>query len=295
MDGPRDVGGRGSTTPEAHAGADRQSCGKIFVEKLVPGAPEIAHPVDTEKYERQICFIYAWFFEMWERIRVDGANPGQPGHQARVELQTLLFNTIGQVLGVAEKSNAGVAKKWAGELLAIIGVSLGKYDKHSDKLKENTDYAEMKKKLSGKALTSALFPTYVCGIAQQELETAEEHRERLLLLRECGNDWPSDARWQGIPEEYWVAMELREFSVNSESQWLEFLCPLIEKKIDVSKLPPFKVRPYDEEPTSYNCRTGKTSLGGAKKNRKRYRSDSSETVRDHLRVLARLRDAGLLH
>src|SRR5262245_9083918 len=268
---------------------------EIFVKKPVPGAPEIARPDDGERYERQMALVIAWFLEMWERMSLSDDEPGQPRHEARVELQTLLLNTIGQVLRVGVSEKDGLAKKWAGELLAIIGVSISKHDQHDEKLKANSAYAEMKKKLSGKGLTSALFPTYVCGIAQQELKTAEECCRRLLLLRErYGDGWALEARWEGILEEYWPAMQLPDFSQESEPRWWKFLWPFIEKRIDVSKLPLLGRRQYDEQRVSHNVRTGKTEMRPTEKtSRERYPSDSPRTARCHLMLLARLRDAGI--
>jgi hypothetical protein len=287
--------GGGSSTRRANNHQAPSGCGKNFGQNsLVPGAPEIAHPGDRERYERQIAFITAWIFEMGERMRIDDDKPSQPGQEARAELQSLLLNTIGQVLRVARGSKDGVAKKWAGELLAIIGVSTDKHDKYDKKLKANAAYAEMKKKLNGKSLTSALFPTYVCGIAQQELEKAMTYRKRLLLRK----GWPPalTAEKRKIPKAYWLTMNLPEFSMQTEPQWWEFLCPLIGKKVDLSKMPPLKRREYNTERWSYSSRTGKVEVReGEKKIRTRYRSDIETTAHDHLKLLARLRDAGIFY
>ena len=123
-------------------------------QKLRPGAPDIAHPNDVEKYERQAAFVTAWFLEMLERVE---SAEEESAHAARCELQTLFLNGLGQWLRVALDKKESAANRWAGELLAIIGVSIGKHDK---KLVGNGAYVEMKKKLSGKGLTCALFPTY---------------------------------------------------------------------------------------------------------------------------------------
>jgi hypothetical protein len=256
--------------------------------KLRPGAPDIAHPEDGERYERQAEFVTAWFFEMLERLE---STDEKSAHAARCELQTLFLNGLGQALRVALDEKESTANKWARELLAIIWSGIGKYDK---KLKAYAAYAEMKKKLSGKGLTSALFPTYVCGIAGQELKTAEQCRRSLSLLREgCGNGWAMEARWQGILEEYWPTVELPEFSVKEEPTWWEFLKPLIQKKIDLSKMPPLKLREYDR--VKVFMRNGKAEMRESeKKIRKRYPSDSETTARDHLKLLARLRDAAIL-
>lgn len=270
-----------------------------------PGAPDIAHPGEKGKYERQLAFIASWFSEMWERMELDDEKLAQRGHEARCELQTLLLNTIGQVLRTALKSS-GRPKKWAGEFLAIIGVSTGKQDKKLRRV--NTAYVEMKKKLSGKGLTSALSPTYVCGIVQQEFKKAGRYRERLLRLKAgdgadwkrvvkhhgiqkehlpdflkgaVDEDWKDMARRQKIPEAYWPSMKLPDFGNAVLTSWWEFIWPLIQKKIDVAKLD-----------SRHKLARANTESGGTL-HRKRYASDSQKTARYHLQLLARLGDAGL--
>ena len=152
----------------------------------------------------------------------------------------------------------------------------------------------MKKKLSGKGLTSALSPTYVCGIVQQEFKKAERYRERLKVLKAgCGEGrkpewlsipgkpprllshgskgWQEVARGQRIPQVYWSSVKLPDFSVKSEPKWWKFLWPLISKKINVRKL---------------NSRYQMA--------RTRYVADSGTTAHDHLKLLARLREKGVL-
>jgi hypothetical protein len=255
------------------------------------GAPDIAHPGEKGKYERQLAFIASWFFEMWERMELDDEKLARPGHEARCELQTLLLNTIGQVLRTALKGR-GRPKKWAGELLAIISVSTGKQDKKLRRV--NAAYVRMKKKLSGKSLSAALFPKYIGEIMQRELKRAERYRERLMVLKAgCGEGrkpqwlsipgkpprllshgskgWEAVARGQRIPQVYWTSVKLPDFSVKSARKWWEFLWPLISKKIKVPKL---------------NSRYQMA--------RKRYVADSGTTAHDHLKLLARLRDKGVL-
>jgi hypothetical protein len=218
----------------------------------VAGAPEIAHPDDGERYEQQIALVTDWFFEMWERMSLNDGKPGQPGHEARYELQTLLLNTIGQVLGVAQKSKAAVANQWAGEFLSIIGESIRKHDKKLCKV--NAKYAEIKKKLSGKSLASAFSPKWIGKIVQRELKEAERHQKHLLLLKEAyGKKWKEAATRESIPEAYYATAHLPElrkkkFQDNTKAQvylektekrWWEFLWPLISKQIN-AKLPKIK-------------------------------------------------------
>jgi hypothetical protein len=69
---------------------------------------------------------------------------------------------------------------------------------------------------------------------------------------------------------------------------------MIQKKIDLSKLPPLKLREYDTVQVS--MRKGKGEMRESeKKIRKRYPSDSETTAHDHLILLARLRDAGIFY
>jgi hypothetical protein len=244
----------------------------------VAGVPEIAHPNDSERYERQMAFVIGWFLEMWERMSLTDDKPGQPGHEARCELQTLLLNTIDQVSRVARSKKNSSVKLWAVELLAIIGVGARK---HHKKLKTNAAYAEMEKKLSGKSVTAALLPKgRVQWIVQRELEKAQDYRKQLLLLSVIDNrkipeaerrrfgllkDWrEAAAKHNKIPEEYWPLRKFPDFSEKSEPQWWGFLWPRIQKKIDVVKLD-----------SHY------------KLTRKRYLADSDATAHDHLKLLAR--------
>jgi hypothetical protein len=228
------AGGNPALSKEAKTRSQR---GKNFGPQLEPSAPDIAHPIKRRAYERQMGSIYGWFVETLERTE---NMDGEAAHAARGELQALLHKCISNLLRIALKSTRGDARRWAGELLASMRVSI---EKHDRKLKANAAYAEMKKKLSGKSVTSALFPTYVCGIAQQELKTAERYRNRLLLHKPCAPALAAVKR--EIPKAYWRTMKLPEFSVKHEPTWWKFLKPLIWKKIDLSKMPPLKLREYD--------------------------------------------------
>jgi hypothetical protein len=231
----------------------------------VDGVPEITHPDDSERYERQLGLVYAWFFEMWERMSL---NDDQSGHEARVELQTLLLNTMGQVFRVAQKSKAAVAKKWAGELLAIIGERIRKHNKNL--CKANVRYAEMKKKLSGKSLASVFFPKWIGQIVQRELKEAELHQKHLLLLKVAyGKKWKEAAKRESIPEAYYATAHLPElrkkkfqndtkakvYLEKAEKRWWDFLWPLISKKIE-AKLPKVK-QSFEHSGTFYPSRYDK--------------------------------------
>jgi hypothetical protein len=107
-----------------------QGLGEIFMKKLPPGAPEIAHPRDAEKYEWQMAFITAWFTEMVERVESDDDEPAQG---ARDELQTLWLNALGTLLKLAMEKRDSSMKQWAGMLLASIFVSIYKHDSEKGK------------------------------------------------------------------------------------------------------------------------------------------------------------------
>jgi hypothetical protein len=244
-------------------------------------------------YEKQLALVYDWFFKMLEWVE---SGDEKTAHEARGELQTLFLSLLGQLIRLAKKKD-NATKRWTGEVLAIIGVSI---EKRAKKLrKTNAAYAEMEKKLSGKGLTSALFPTYVCGIVQRELRKAERYSKKLVLLKAtCGKGspekvvifpdgkgghvrhvveqarkgWKQVAREQKIPEAYWPLLKLPEFSEKWEPEWWEFLWPRIQKKIDVAKL------------------DARYKLAS-----KRYPSHSYTDARDHLRLLARLRDTGVFY
>jgi hypothetical protein len=272
-----------------------------FVRALLLDAPSAARGElkalfeELLPYEKQLALVYDWFFKMLEWIE---SGDEKVALEARGELQTLFLPLLGQSMRLAKrKKKDNATERWAGELLAIIGVSI---EKQAKKLrKANAAYAEMEKKLSGKGLTYALFPTYVCGIVQRELRKALQYWKKLLLLKAmCGKGsaervvilpdgkgghvrrvveqalkgWKQVAREQKIPEAYWPFLKLPEFSEKSEPEWWDFLWPLIMKKIDVAKLD-----------SRYEMA------------RKRHPSDSQKTARDHLILLARLRDTGIFY
>jgi hypothetical protein len=254
----------------------------------------------------------AWLLKMFERAG------GKKTHAARVacnNLNDIVLNSISYALGFALRGKNSIAKRWAGELLASIFVSI---QKHDEKLcKTNAAYLKEKKKLGKKLRTNVVLPkSPVVKVVQRELKKAKRYRERLLIFRRMlprdvafiiedkkaieerkrtekpgalvrlsrdvlrtgevnksvpvAEYWKEVARRRRIPEEYFVTVELPDFSVKSEPQWWKFLWPLIRKKINVAKLE-----------SRYRMA------------RKRYVSDSETTARDHLKLLARSRDAGI--
>jgi hypothetical protein len=209
----------------------------------------------------------AWLLEMFERVG------GKKAHAARVagnNLNEIVLNSISYTLSLASRGKNSIAKQWAGQLLASIFVTIEKH--HKKLIKTNAAYLKEKKRL-GKLRINVLFPkSSTSKTVQGELKKAESHRKRLLLLKgTSGGRWKTVAGKRRIPKKYFVTVDLPEFSVKSEPQWWEFLWPLIRKKINIPKL---------------DLRY--------KMARKRYASDSEKTARDHLKLLARRSDEGVL-
>jgi hypothetical protein len=274
---------------------NRHPAGKISYKKaasdLEPGAPDIAHPAEAKKWERQTTFFTAWCFEMLERV--DGIDE-IAARGARRELAFFLRKSAGVLLICALKATRRTAREWAGKLLANI---YQKIEKHDKKLRvTNAAYRQEREKFAGKSFSAALFPKgEVCKVAQQELLKARRYYGELRLFKEAfGRGWEPSAESGNVPKEYWPLVDLPEFSVKSVGEWSDFLWPLIEKKIDVSKMPPLKMREYDTVNVAHNPRTRKTEVSaGRKTHRKRYPSDSENTARGHLQLLAKLSDKGL--
>jgi hypothetical protein len=240
---------------------------------LKKGAPEIAHPSNREAYEYQLSLITAWFFEMWERI---GSDDEKAAHEARVELQTLFLNFLGQLLRLAYAKKGSATNKWAGATLASVGVSIGKHDLKL--VKANAAYREEKEKLAGKkkrgekqpgkkSLASVFFPKWIGQIVQRELKETERYQKHLLLLKTAyGKKWKKAAKRESIPEAYYATVHLPElrkkkFQDNTKAQvylektkkrWWKFLWPLISKKIK-AKLPKVK-QSYKHSGTLYPSR-----------------------------------------
>jgi len=231
-------------------------------------------------FEKQLALIYAWFFEMWERVKIDN---GAVAEEARADLQTLLLNSVAQLLPLGLGRKQCKAKQWAGIMLASIGASVWKHDEKLSKA--NNAYLDEKKKV-GAFRADVMFPeSPVIKLAQAELKRAIHYRKRLLLIKAVGKKVPPQFRWeaiarkQRIPEKYFATVKLPEFSNGSRSQWCDLLWPLISEKIDPSKLPKLAKRDIN----TYDIKT-----------RSRYLSDSQKTVCDHFATLARLRDSGVL-
>jgi hypothetical protein len=247
--------------------------------RLVPGAPEVAHPSEKEKYEHQIALIYAWFLETWERTASDDENAA---HSARAELQTLWLNALGALLKLALEKKDSSVKQWAGMMLASIFVSINKHDSEKGKTrrelsKTNEIYRREKSRL-GKLRTDVLFAANLTATVWRELRITDSFRKQLRRLKAVSH-WKTEAERQCLPKAYWPCVKLPEFTEESVPQWWKFLWPLIIKKIDTSGLRP--LAQFDPE------------TGGVKP-RKRYPSDFQHTATGALLTFARLKDKGVL-
>jgi hypothetical protein len=92
-----------------------------------------------------------------------------------------------------------------------------------------------------------------------------------------GNEWRPWARRWRIPQKYWDAVDLAEFSVKSEPEWWKFLWPLIKK---------------NKPNLLAKLREGKFASRGIRF-KSRWASYGKE-FRNVLRTLARLRSGGIL-
>ena len=243
--------------------------------KRVPGGyPQIAHPTNTAEYQRQYCFVYDWFFTMLERLKGDDA---EAAHSAIEALEGPFLGFTSILLGLAKAGKDKTVKQWAGRVLASIGCSI---QKHDQKLSNANKAYRLEQKKMGKLRVDVVFPKPIGTIVQRELKKAERLRNLLLMIQETNGRYAREVmKGQHIPESYWPTMNLREFSVKSEPQWWKFLWPLIRKKIDVSKMPKLMKHNHQD---------------GGIKERIRYCSDSQKACRDHLKSLARQRNAGIL-
>jgi hypothetical protein len=251
----------------------------------VPGGyPAVADSADEAAYEWQRSFVYGWFNEKLERLKGDDVNAAR---SARAALEPL-FLEFTALLDFAEAGRDEATKQWAGRLLANIWKRI---EKHDEKLcAANPAYRQERARI-GSLRTDVLSPrSKITRIVQQELATAFKKRRRLLMLREevkkavkehSGREWRKEWRkviaqlGDALPEEYLPTLKLPEFSGKSEPRWWKFLWPRIRKKIDQLKLNPL---------AQHDLKSGGV------KARKRYKADSETTARDHLKLLARLKD-----
>jgi hypothetical protein len=245
---------------------------------------------------------------MLERVEGDDKKAAR---RARGELQTLFLNGVAQFLRIALGETDGAAKQWSCQLLANLFVGIGKHvgkvriEKPHRRLWQTVPFRDTAKKVA-KLRTDILFPGLICGIVQGELKRAECYRKQLLILKGVVSDtryepapivlrhkdsgkelkltpmvrvnmkdgWQQAAKKHKIPEEYWPAMKLPEFSEETVSRWWKFLWPLIKKNSNQQELLKMAQRKFSPA-------------------RKRCFSDLQKTARDHLKALARLRTSGV--
>jgi hypothetical protein len=266
--------------------------------KRVPGGyPQVAHPHDRAAYGRQISFVYGWCEEMLARLSGEDAIAARAAREA---LGSAFLGFTSVLLRLARAGEDKKVREWAGRLLASVH---GSISKHDEKLLKVNKWYRLEQEKFGELRVDVLFPKGMQRVVQREFKKAERMRKRLLMIQKrCGEPWREVAERQRIPESYLPAMKLQEFCVKSEPVWWKFLRPLIKKKMEASgllrRMRPLKVREYDRVRVSRRSRRRKRYLPeyveSEKKTRKRYFSDLQKGCRDHLRALARQRDAGLL-
>jgi len=208
--------------------------------RQVVGAPDIAHPDDGVKWERQTALLTAFVFEMWERVE---APDKKAALEARAELQWFLLKSLGQLLRVAFDDKDSIAGKWACRLLGEIFFSIGKYvgmvriKKPYGKLMEIETFRDEKRRM-GKVRIDVLDAGVVLDIVKHELKTAERYQKRLIFLSSIDNRDNPEAKRQrlkeaatkkGIPADYLPLVDYPAFYSETKEQWWKFLWELIKK------------------------------------------------------------------
>jgi hypothetical protein len=196
---------------------------------------------------------------------------------------------VSQLIEWGFSKEEGELHEWAGSALANIIWRLQKRD--TELGAANLFYMKESAKIR-KEKPVALYPkSKISRIVRRELGAALEMRKRLVIIRAIRRDvekrgWESkellvaidEEKARLVPREYFPFEKLPPFSVKFEQKWWDFLWPFLQKKINVSKLPPLAQRDLD-------------TLGT--KPRKRYHSTMQTHCRDHLKLLARLHDEGI--
>jgi hypothetical protein len=164
-----------------------------------------------------------WFYGRLQRIE---GGKTKAARRAQSELQSLLLNSITELLRIALDEKDSAAKQWAGELLANIGAHI---EIEEEKLtKVNARYRDWRSNI-GKKLQTVLYPKAAISVVVQcELDVVESHRTLLQLLGP-GDGWQQEAKRLRIRECYWPARKLPEFEVRTEPQWWELSWPMIKK------------------------------------------------------------------
>jgi hypothetical protein len=190
--------------------------------------------------------------------------------EARGTVGEMLLGNVERLLRLSLYGKEGAAKRWAGELLAIIGSRIAVEDRKL--LKGNKGYGVCKRRI-GKKLGTLLYPKApISQVVQVELSMAESVRDLLVVLDFTSDDWKREARVRGIRECYWPVMELPELSLKTEPKWWKFLWPLIRKNY------PGLLQELRKE-----------SVANEKKGWSRFRRQ----FRQHLQLLAERREKGV--
>lgn len=188
-------------------------------------------------------------------------------------LSVLFCRCSGPLLGIGEGEGEGRGKRRAGESLARVEVAIEKHRKTLERV--NSAYRKTKAKIRKVRLRRDIVaPGLIGQIVQEELATGERYRGQLLFYRRLlGKNWESLIRTR-IPREYWVTLELRDFSVTSAGDWFEKLIWPRIKKRQAELLPKLRRGAKLRD----KARTGFL-----------YLTDFQNQCRNHLKALAKLR------
>jgi hypothetical protein len=150
--------------------------------------------------------------------------------RAAQTLSALVYRCINPLIAIASAKQDTIGKRWAGESLARINDAVEKHEKTLSRV--NSAYRETK--VQKKPRRDIVVPGPIGQIVQKELATAEYYRDELPFYRRLlGKNWKSLIPTP-IPDEYWLTLQLPDFTEESEPQWWEFLWPLIKKIILIS-------------------------------------------------------------
>ena len=242
--------------------------------RVAGGYSELAHPDDSERYQDQLAVIYGWLLETLERAEGDDERAAHAARALLQALfLTLGEQSLRVALADKESPTKQWAGKILATIFVSIGKYAGKVriDKPYRRLMGTNSAFRAEKEKLGRAKMELLFPVPIAVIVQRELKKAESYQWRALVLKKVFARELHDSvfgplhdrtgkcvgkglrfrrlnrkqkeekfeqmlKKRDIPQEYWPAMDLPEFSVKSEPRWWEFLWPLVKEKSDQREL-----------------------------------------------------------
>jgi hypothetical protein len=152
---------------------------------------------------------------------------GREAKEVRAMVGEGLLINVERLLRLSLHGKDGAARRWAGEVLAIIGSRIAVEE--GKLLKWNKGYGVCKRRI-GKKLGTVLYPkALISQVVQVELSVAESVRDLLVVLDFTCGDWKREAKQLGIDERYWPVMGLPELSLKSERWWWKLLWKLIKE------------------------------------------------------------------